>query len=82
VVKQCFSNDGAEHLHQPGLLTCFQTRLHMTSKFNLPIVHQIQHALAEVKSLINTGNARISGESVKKVNQITTQLGNDIIKKD
>jgi hypothetical protein len=28
------------------------------------------------------GNARISAESVKKVNEITTRLGNDIIKKD
>jgi hypothetical protein len=27
------------------------------------------------------GNARISAESVKKVNEITTPLGNDIIKK-
>ena len=37
---------------------------------------------AEVKPLINIGNARISAESVKKVNEITTRLGNDIIKKD
>jgi hypothetical protein len=28
------------------------------------------------------GNARISAESVKKVNEITTRLGYDIIKKD
>jgi hypothetical protein len=35
-----------------------------------------------VKPLINIGNARISAESVKKVNEITTRLGNDIIKKD
>jgi hypothetical protein len=28
------------------------------------------------------GNARISAESVKKVNEITTRLGNDIIKKE
>ena len=27
------------------------------------------------------GNAPISAESVKKVNEITTRLGNDIIKK-
>ena len=38
--------------------------------------------VAEVKPLINIGNARISAESVKKVNEITTRLGNDIIKKD
>ena len=52
------------------------------SEFNVPIVHQIQDALVEVKPLINIGNARISAESVKKVNEITTRLGNDIIKKD
>src|ERR1700724_2483237 len=81
VVKQHFSNDGAELLHQPDLLTYFQTRLQAMSEFNLPIVHQIQDALVEVKPLINIGNARISAESVKKVNEITTRLGNDIIKK-
>jgi hypothetical protein len=37
---------------------------------------------AEAKPLTNIGNARISAESVKKVNEITTRLGNDIIKKD
>src|SRR6188472_4539224 len=82
VVKQHFSNDGAELLHQPDLLTYFQTRLQAMSEFNLPIVHQIQDALVEVKPLINIGNARISAESVKKVSEITTRLGNDIIKKD
>jgi hypothetical protein len=82
VVKQHFSNAGAELLHQPDLLTCFQTRLQAMSEFNLPIIHQIQDALVEVKPLINTGNARISAESVKKVNEITTRLGNDIFKKD
>src|SRR5213080_1847139 len=82
VVKQHFSNDGAELLHQPDLLTYFQTRLQAMSEFNLPIVHQIQDALVEVKPLINIGNARISAQSVKKVNEITTRLGNDIIKKD
>src|SRR5436309_10506471 len=81
-VKQHFSNDGAELLHQPDLLTYFQTRLQAMSEFNLPIVHQIQDALVEVKPLVNIGNARISAESVKKVNEITTRLGNDIIKKD
>src|SRR5204863_3793197 len=82
VVKQHFSNDGAELLHQPDLLTCFQTRLQAMSDFNLPIIHQIQDALVEVKPLIDVANARIPAESVKKVNEITTRLGNDIIKKD
>src|SRR2546427_1258020 len=82
VVNEHFSADGAELLHQPDLLSYFQTRLQAMSEFNLPIVHQIQDALVEVKPLINIGNARISAESVKKVNEITTRLGNDIIKKD
>ena len=37
---------------------------------------------AEVKPLINTGNARISAESIKKINELTTRLGNDIIRED
>jgi hypothetical protein len=82
VVKQRFSNDGAELLHQPDLLSYFQKRLQGMPEFDLPIIHQIQGALVEVKPLINIGNARISAESVKKVNEITTRLGNDIIKKD
>src|ERR1700750_2368631 len=82
VVNQHFSNAGAGFLHQPDLLTYFQKRLEAMSEFNLPIVHQIQDALVEVKPLINIGNARISVESVKKVNEITRRLGNDIIKKD
>jgi len=82
VVKRHFSNDGAELLHQPDLLTCFQTRLQAMSDFNVPIIHQIQDALVEVKPLIDVANTRIPAESVKKVNEITTRLGNDIIKKD
>jgi hypothetical protein len=31
---------------------------------------------------LHIGNARISAELVKKVNEITTRLGNDISKKD
>ena len=44
-------------------------------EFNLPIVHQIQDALVEVKPLIDIGDRRISPRSVKKVNEITTRLG-------
>jgi hypothetical protein len=82
VVNQHFSRDGAELLHQPDLLSYFQTRLKTMPEFNLPIIHQIQDALVEVKPLIDIGNARIPAESVKKVNEITTRLGNDIVKKD
>src|SRR5215471_2922554 len=43
------------------------------SEFNLPIIHQIQEALVEVKPLMDVANARIAAESVKKVNEITTR---------
>src|SRR3989442_6890765 len=82
VVKQHFSADGAELLHQPDLLSYFQTRLKAMPEFNLPIIHQIQDALGEVKPLIDVGSARIPAESVKKVNEITTRLGHGIVMKD
>src|SRR5919109_1064900 len=82
VVKQHFSADGAELLHQPDLLAYFQTRLQAMPEFNLPIIHQIQDALVEVKPLIDVGNAHIPAESVKKVNEITTRLGTGIVTKD
>src|SRR5256885_2664012 len=82
VVKQHFSADGAELLHQPDLLSYFQTRLKAMPEFNLPIIRQIQDALGEVKPLIDVGSARIPAESVKKVNEITTRLGAGIVTRD
>src|SRR5213596_3830369 len=82
VVKQHFSKDGAELLHQPDLLTYFQTRLQAMPEFNLPIIHQIKDALVKVKPLIDVGDRRIPAASVKKVNEITTRLGHGIVVKD
>jgi hypothetical protein len=82
VVTEHFSPDGAELLHQPDLLSYFQTRLHAMPEFNLPIIHQIQDALGEVKPLIDVGDRRIPAESVKKVNEITTRLDHGIVMKD
>src|SRR5437879_240228 len=82
VVKEHFSADGAELLHQPDLLSYFQTRLQAMPEFNLPIIRQIQDALVEVKPLIDVGDRRIPAESVKKVNEITTRLGHGIVMKD
>src|SRR6266702_2603993 len=82
VVKQHFSADGAELLHQPDLLSYFQTRLKAMPEFNLPIIRQIQDALGEVKPLIDVGSAHIPAESVKKVNEITTRLGAGIVTRD
>jgi hypothetical protein len=82
VVKEHFSADGAELLHQPDLLSYFQKRLQGMPEFNLPIIHQIQDALGEVKPLIDVGDRRIPPESVKKVNDITTRLGQGIVTRD
>jgi hypothetical protein len=82
VVKEHFTADGAELLHQPDLLSYFQTRLQAMPEFNLPIIHQIQDALGQVKPLIDVGDRHIPSESVKKVNEITTRLGHGIVMKD
>src|SRR2546427_13058352 len=82
VVKEHFSADGAELLHQPDLLSYFQTRLQAMPEFNLPIIRQIHDALVEVKPCIDVCDRRIPTESVKKVNEITTRLGNGIVTRD
>src|SRR6187399_2289854 len=82
VVNRHYSVDGAELLHQPDLLSYFQKRLQGMPEFDLPIIHQIQDALVQVKPLIDIGDRRIPPESVKKVNEITTRLGQGIVTKD
>src|SRR5437588_5681784 len=82
VVTKHFSPDGAELLHQPDLLVYFQTRLQAMPEFNLPIIHNIQSALGEVRPLIDVGTNRISAESVRKINEITTRLDNGIVIRD
>jgi hypothetical protein len=51
-------------------------------EFNIPIIHQIQDALVEVKPLIDVGKGSIPPESVKKINEITTRLGTGIVTRD
>src|ERR1700730_18204083 len=82
VVTKRFSTDGAELLHQPDLLVYFQTRLQAIADFDLAIIREIQGALGEVKPLIDVGNAHISPESVKKINEITTRLDYGIVTRD
>jgi hypothetical protein len=82
VVTKHFSPDGAELLHQPDLLVYFQTRLQAMPEFNLPIIRDIQSALGEVRPLIDVGTSRISPESVKRINDITTRLDNGIVTRD
>src|SRR6202162_4718185 len=82
VVRKHFSAEGAELLHQPDLLSYFQARLQAMPEFNLPILREIQDALVEVKPLIDVGDRHIAAESVRKVNEITTRLGQGIVTKD
>ena len=51
-------------------------------EFDLPILHQIQDALVEVKPLIDVGDHQIPPETVKKVNEITTRIGQGIVNKE
>jgi hypothetical protein len=85
VVTKNFSTGGAELLHQPDLLSYFQTKLQdlqAAPEFRMQLLREIQEALVEVKPLISVGNQRISPESVKKINEITTRLDYAIVTKD
>src|SRR5256885_4635546 len=80
VVTKHFSPDGAELLHQPDLLVHFQTQLQGMPEFNLPIIRDIQSALGEVRPLVDA--PKISPESVRKINEITTRLDNGIVTRE
>ena len=79
VVTQHFSADGAELLHQPDLLVFFQSRLQAMPEYNQKLLQDIQGALVEVKPLIDVGQAHISQQSVKRINEITTKLDGEIV---
>src|SRR4051812_46192220 len=81
VVNKRFSPDGAELLHQPDLLGYFQERLQAMPEFNLKLLQDIQSALTEVKPMIDVGDAPISADSVKRINEITSRLDDAIITK-
>jgi hypothetical protein len=82
VVTKHFSAGGAELLHQPDLLVHFQTQLQSMPEFNVPIIKDIQSALGEVKPLVDVGPGKISPDSVRKINDITTRLDNGIVTKE
>lgn len=82
VVNKRFSEDGAELLHQPDLLSYFEDRLRSMPEFNLKLLQEIQSALGEVRPLIDVGDARISAASVKRINEITSRLDEAIVTKD
>ena len=81
VVTKRYSADGAELLHQPDLLSYFESRLQAMPEFNLKLLQDIHGALSEVRPLVDVGNAPIPAASVKKINEITTRLGDQITKK-
>ena len=82
VVTKHFSADGAELHHQPDLHVHFQTQLQAMPEFNLPIIRDIQSGLGEVKPLVDVGSSRISPESVRRINEITTRLDSGIVTRD
>ena len=81
VVTKRYSEEGSELLHQPDLLNYFETRLQAMPEFNLKLLQDIHTALVEVRPLIDVGNAHIPPASVKKINDITTRLGDAITRK-
>jgi hypothetical protein len=81
VVNKRYSEEGAELLHQPDLLVYFENKLQSMPEYNLRLLLDIHAALLEVKPLIDTGDAQISRAAVKKINEITTRLGDAITKK-
>jgi hypothetical protein len=81
VVTKKYSEEGSELLHQPDLLNYFETRLQAMPEFNLRLLQDIHTALIEVRPLIDVGNAHIPPASVKRINDITTRLGDAITKK-
>lgn len=81
VVTKRYSEDGAELLHQPDLVVYFQNRLQAMPEYNLKLLQDIHGALLEVRPLVDVGDAHISPASVKKINDITTRLGEAITKK-
>ena len=81
VVNKRYSQDGAELLHQPDLVAYFESRLQAMPEFNLKLLQDIHGALLEVQPLVDVGEAHISAASVKKINDITTRVGEAITKK-
>lgn len=78
VVDRHYSADGAELMHQPDLLEYFQRKLGNMPEFNIPLLGQIRSSLVEVKPLIEV-EGRIPAASVKKINQVTSRLDQQIV---
>ena len=59
-----------------------QQRLDAMPEFKIQVLNEIRGALVEVKPLIDVRNQKISPESVKKINEITTRLDYSIVTKE
>ena len=81
VVTKRYSEEGSELLHQPDLVNYFETRLQAMPEFNMKLLQDIHSALVEVRPLVDVGDAHIPAASVKRINDITTKLGDAITKK-
>jgi hypothetical protein len=51
-------------------------------EFNVAIIREINEALVQVRPMIDVGSSRISHESVKKINEITTRLDYGIVTRE
>ena len=47
-----------------------------------PIIRDIEKSLGEVRPLVDVGTAKISSESVRKINEITNKLDSGIVTRD
>ncbi len=85
IVSNDYSKDGAELLHQPGLLDYFDERLrNMSPRLrDNALTSEIQTQLATIRPLIDTkGEAGISSESVLRIRDITSHLVQSITSRE
>ncbi len=76
VVRRSYSREGAELLHQPGLLEYFQKRLDSMDKRmrDDQLVAMIQKRLPEIRPLIEKPGSDIPAASVEQIRTITEEL--------
>jgi hypothetical protein len=79
VVNRRFSEDGAELLRQPDLVDYFHTHLEAMPQYNMKLLTDIQEALVQVRPMVDVGANKISPDSIKRINEITTRLDGEIV---
>ena len=80
VVRKTYSQDGADLLQQPILLSYFMQRIDgMPARMKEnPLVIKVRKGLSEIQPLIGTSDAHISENSVKEIGGITERLIQEI----